>query len=170
MEKSEFYARVSDIQQELKAPKGQFNKFGKYNYRSCEDIIEGYKKLPFKIILKISDEVVAVGDRIYIKATATLTDGDNEFSCTGFAREALTKKGMDESQITGAASSYARKYALNGLFCIDDSKDADSMDNSKISPPSEQDMAWVKAIKDGTHKIDEINDLSHREYIKGLIG
>jgi len=149
MDKSEFYLRVSDIQQELKAPKNQFNAFGKYKYRSCEDIVQGYKKLPYQILLLISDEVVLVGDRVYVKATATLTDGENLISCTGLAREAQTKKGMDDSQITGAASSYARKYALNGLFCIDDTKDADSMNNSANNKISVKllSASQVKTIK-----------------------
>ena len=116
------------IQQELKAPKGQFNNFGKYKYRSCEDILEAVKPLLAKnnAQLTISDDIVEIGGRVYVKATATLTVGSEIESVTAFAREAETKKGMDESQITGMASSYARKYALNGLFLIDDTKDADA--------------------------------------------
>ena len=123
---------LARIQQELSCPKSQFNKFGKYNYRSCEDILEGLKKVLGECTLTIQDEIVQVGERIYVQATATLKSPDGEVE-TGkaFAREAEIKKGMDESQITGTASSYARKYALNGLFCIDDTKDADTMDNSK---------------------------------------
>lgn len=126
------------IQHELKAPKGQENKFGGYKYRSCEDIMEAVKPLLDKhgATLTVSDDIVFIGDkddaRFYIKATATLCDaegGEVLAQTTAFAREPLAKKGMDESQITGAASSYARKYALNGLFCIDDTKDADTMDN-----------------------------------------
>lgn len=176
MDKSEFYARISDIQQELKAPKNQFNKFGKYNYRSCEDIIEGYKKLPYKIILTISDKVIQVGDRVYIEATATLTDGENSISTTASARESLNKKGMDDSQISGTASSYARKYALNGLFCIDDTKDADSMDNSQQpasasnqAKPTVDDQAWIDAIKNGQATLEQINDINYRNKIKGFL-
>ena len=125
--------RVGDIQHKLKAPKGQYNSFGKYNYRSCEDILEGVKPLlkEHNLALLIDDEIVQIGERYYVKATAKITDGIECVSATAYAREPDTKKGMDESQITGATSSYARKYALNALLCIDDTKDADTMDNSK---------------------------------------
>lgn len=125
--------KLIEIQAELKAPKSQFNKFGGYNYRNCEDILEAVKPLCAKheIVPLLSDEIVMIGDRFYIKATAKVTDGKDEIATTAFARESKDKKGMDESQITGSASSYARKYALNGLFCIDDTKDADFMDNSQ---------------------------------------
>lgn len=122
------------IQSELKAPKNQRNTFGGYNYRSAEDILEAVKPLlkKEKCTLTISDEIVQVGDRIYIKSTATLTNEKGESTQTSaFAREPLSKKGQDESQVTGSASSYARKYALNGLFCIDDNKDADTLNVSK---------------------------------------
>lgn len=116
------------IQRKLKAPKNQYNSFGKYPYRSAEDILEAVKPLleEFKATLTLSDDIVQVGDRVYVKATATLKDGDEETTVTAFAREDETKKGMDGAQITGTASSYARKYALNGLFLIDDTKDADT--------------------------------------------
>lgn len=125
--------RVGDIQHKLKAPKGQYNSFGKYNYRSCEDILEGVKPLlkEHNLALLIDDEIVQIGERYYVKATAKITDGREIVSATAYAREPDTKKGMDESQITGATLSYARKYALNALLCIDDTKDADTMDNSK---------------------------------------
>lgn len=128
-----FQQKVVAVQSELKAPKGQYNSFGKYNYRSCEDILEGVKPLlnKYGLYLTIDDAVQLIGDRYYIKATATLSDGDNCISTSAYARESLDKKGMDSSQVTGATSSYARKYALNGLLCIDDTKDADTMDNSK---------------------------------------
>ena len=117
------------IQSELKAPKNQRNTFGNYNYRSAEDILEAVKPLLKKhsCHLTISDEMVQLGDRFYVKATALLekNDGSNDITVTAYAREEESKKGMDSSQITGATSSYARKYALNGLFCIDDTKDAD---------------------------------------------
>lgn len=120
--------KLINIQKELKAPKGQLNKFGGYKYRSCEYILEAVKPLCAKegVQLTVSDEIVMIGDRYYIKATASVTDGTETVTVNAFAREAETKKGMDESQITGATSSYARKYALNGLFCIDDTKDADT--------------------------------------------
>nr|DAH57576.1 MAG TPA: ERF superfamily protein [Caudoviricetes sp.] len=125
--------KLIEIQAELKAPKSQFNKFGGYNYRNCEDILEAVKPLCAKheIVPLLSDEIVLIGERYYVKAVAKVTDGKDEIITTAFARESLDKKGMDESQITGSASSYARKYALNGLFCIDDTKDADFMDNSQ---------------------------------------
>ena len=118
------------IQSELKAPKGQYNSFGKYKYRSCEDILEAVKPLCIKnnATLLLNDAVQEVSGRFYVVATATLVDtesGDSA-SVTAYAREPQDKKGMDDSQITGMASSYARKYALNGLFCIDDTKDADT--------------------------------------------
>jgi len=122
---SDLIKALAEIQQKLKAPKGQYNKFGKYAYRNCEDILEALKPLLGSLVLTLTDDIKMVSDRIYVKATVTLTDGDKSVESNGWAREALTKKGMDESQITGAASSYARKYALNGLFLTDDNKDAD---------------------------------------------
>lgn len=120
--------KLRDVQKELKAPKGNYNSFGKYKYRSCEDILEAVKPLlsQNELALTLTDEIVGVGNRVYVKATARLTDGEHEIQTVAYAREADSKKGMDESQITGTASSYARKYALNGLFCIDDAKDADT--------------------------------------------
>lgn len=130
-----FKERIVLAQNELKAPKGQFNSFGKYKYRSQEDILEGVKpiNLKFGLQLYLKDEPVMVGNRIYIKATATLEDihSDDYIEVTGFARESEVKKGMDDSQITGTASSYARKYALNGLYLIDDTKDADTDEHRK---------------------------------------
>jgi hypothetical protein len=120
---------LAAIQAELKAPKGNFNSFGKYRYRSCEDIVEAVKPLlaDHRCHLILSDEMVAVLDRVYVKATATIYKGTEVIGqATAFARESLDKKGMDDSQITGTASSYARKYALNGLLAIDDTKDADT--------------------------------------------
>lgn len=124
------------IQAELKAPKNQTNAFGKYKYRSAEDIVEAVKPILFKYntALIITDEIVQVGDRIYVKSTAALFDESNEelpIRVSGWAREEETKKGMDAAQITGSASSYARKYALNGLFAIDDTKDADATNDHK---------------------------------------
>lgn len=119
---------LTTIQTELKAPKSKYNSFGKYNYRSCEDILEAVKPLlsKYEASLTIRDEMIAVGERIYVKAIATFRSKDGDAEATAFAREPESKKGMDESQITGTASSYARKYALNGLFLIDDTKDADT--------------------------------------------
>ena len=167
----EFIKRVAKIQSELKAPKGQFNKFGKYNYRSCEDIMEGVKPLLDGLVLTVNDELQQAADRIYIKATATLTDGESSISNSALARESLTKKGMDDSQITGTASSYARKYALNGLFCIDDTKDADSMDNrvSQTNEPTENDRAWIDAVKANPEAINQIDDAVYKMRIELFI-
>ena len=139
----EFIEKIVAIQSELKAPKGQYNSFGKYNYRSCEDILEGVKPLLAKhgLVLTIQDSIELIGDRYYVKATATITDGKENVSTSAYARESLDKKGMDASQVTGATSSYARKYALNGLLAIDDTKDADTMDNSK--KPAQQTQETV---------------------------
>lgn len=134
----------------LKAPKGQYNGFGKYKYRSCEDILEALKPLLVLhgLLLTISDDILMVGNRIYVKATATVSCGGESISNTAFAREEDTKKGMDASQVTGAASSYARKYALNGLFCIDDTKDSDATntgDSDDENPLLEVALADIKA-------------------------
>lgn len=122
-------AKLVQIQRELKAPKGQYNSFGKYHYRSCEDITEAAKPIcaKYNTALTLDDDVVEIGGRVYIKATAKLTDAETENSIftTAFAREDESKKGMDSSQLTGATSSYARKYALSGLFALDDTKDSD---------------------------------------------
>lgn len=127
------YEKLVDVQVKLRAPKSQYNSFGKYSYRSCEDIVEGVKPLLKEsgVTLLISDDVVLIGERYYIKATATLIDNENgeHVSVSALAREPQSRKGMDDSQVTGSSSSYARKYALNGLFCIDDSKDPDTLNN-----------------------------------------
>ena len=122
---------LAKIQSLVKAPKGQFNKFGNYKYRSCEDIVEAVKLVinPLGFYLTLMDEIVLIGNRVYVKATATLSNGEQTYTATAYAREEETKKGMDGAQVTGAASSYARKYALNGLFAIDDTKDADATNN-----------------------------------------
>lgn len=138
---SVIHEKLLEIQNELKAPKGQYNDFGKYKYRSCEDILEAVKPILKKhgCVLTITDEIMHVGERYYIKATAKIVaaggdSGDEIAACTGYAREEETKKGMDGSQITGASSSYARKYALNGLFLIDDSKDSDHTNDGAPAP------------------------------------
>ena len=138
---------LKQIQQELKAPKGQYNSYGKYAYRSAEDILEAVKPLLAKYDAKLtlSDDITEVGGRIYVKATARFTEYNEKFdtndmtTVTAFAREPAERKGMDESQITGTASSYARKYALNGLFLIDDNKDVDSIDTPQTNAqPAQQ--------------------------------
>lgn len=120
--------KLSRIQAKLKAPKGQYNSFGKYAYRNQEDILEAVKPLLFAegLVQTISDEIIEVGGRIYVKAVVTITDGVTIISNSAFAREPLEQKGMNEAQITGSVSSYARKYALNGMYAIDDTKDADA--------------------------------------------
>lgn len=126
--------QLNKIQNSLKVPKSNRNSFGNYNYRSCEDILEAVKPLLGDATLIINDEIVLIGDRFYIKATASLYDGLVISTAVAFAREPLEKKGMDTAQITGATSSYARKYALNGLFLIDDTKDADATNTHDKEP------------------------------------
>jgi len=172
MQEKSFNQKVAEIQQKLKAPKGQYNSFGKYKYRSCEDILEAVKPLLGDLVLTINDEIIQVANRIYVRATATLKDGGESMSVSSYAREPEQKKGMDESQITGTASSYARKYALNGLFLIDDTKDADSMDNTQAgetlnngksldgkSTEKQAKILWAllykKYPKDGTDRIPQ---------------
>ena len=148
------YEKLSIIQSELKAPKGQYNSYGGYKYRSCEDILEAVKPhlKANNCVLTINDEIVTVGERYYIKATACLTAADDTAEMvtnTAYAREEETKKGMDGSQITGTASSYARKYALNGLFLIDDTKDADTDEHAKQTgaEPKEEKKASDKQVE-----------------------
>ena len=144
--------KLMNIQQELKAPKGQKNSFGNYNYRSCEDILEAVKPLlsKYKCILTINDELVNIGERYYIKATANLYDVESieVIANIAYARESLEKRGMDDSQITGATSSYARKYALNGLFAIDDTKDADTDEYQKQTIKKEKTKTYRDQLID----------------------
>ncbi len=152
----DFVAKVAKIQATLKAPKGQMNKFGNYRYRSCEDILEAVKPLleGSGIILTVSDEVVILGEntpfpRFYVKAIATLTDGTNSVTNSALAREADEKKGMDSAQVTGACSSYARKYALNGLLLIDDTKDADATEtHGKEEVKQETKPSFISKVKE----------------------
>jgi hypothetical protein len=132
---------LQQIQSRLVAPKSQRNTFGNYNYRSCEDILNGLKPLLAELggVVTLSDEMVDVGGRIYVKATALLDVGGEVYEASAFAREPLARKGMDDAQVTGATSSYARKYALNGLFAIDDTKDADH------GPPPQQQQQQPQA-------------------------
>ena len=154
MDKLNIHSKLKGIQSSLKAPKEQTNKFGGYAYRSAEDILTAVKPLlaEWNCTLVITDDVVEVGGRIYVKAMAVLActeGGEYTIQANGFARESETRKGMDDSQITGSASSYARKYALNGLFAIDDTKDADATNDhgkkpttqtKKISQPANADV------------------------------
>lgn len=161
------YEKLLNIQNELKAPKGQYNSFGKYKYRSCEDILEAVKPLcyKYKATLILSDTIRCIGDRYYIEAKARLIDAeqgiekeDTAVSNTALARESLEKKGMDDSQITGTASSYARKYALNGLFNIDDTKDADT-DEYKMQQDDNKKID--KKMIDSLNKAIENNNIDN---------
>lgn len=149
----ELVKKLAKIQQLLKAPKNQDNTFAKFKYRSSEDILEAVKPLLDELVLTTSDEMVMLGDRFYIKATAKIDSGKEAIEAYGWARECLTKKGMDEAQITGSVSSYARKYALNGLFCIDDNKDPDSQDNSK---KEDETIDLAKVAKDCGWTVQEV--------------
>lgn len=155
------YGKLLAIQRELKAPKGQYNSFGKYKYRSCEDIVEAVKPILAKnnCVLTMTDDIEVKGDRYYVLAAATLIDAESgeKTVVTAYAREDEEKKGMDGSQITGAASSYARKYALNGLFAIDDTKDADATNTHGKEENAEtalctECMAEIKPYKDKAGK------------------
>lgn len=147
---------LAKIQSLVKAPKGQLNKFGNYKYRSCEDIVEAVKLVinPLGYYLTLMDEIVLIGSRVYVKATATLSNGEQTYSATAYAREEETKKGMDAAQVTGAASSYARKYALNGLFAIDDTKDADATNNHD-TPTEQEKTLLINLIPDTDLSVTE---------------
>ena len=151
---NEINKKLEKIQKELKAPKGQVNTFGNFNYRSCEDILEAIKPLLDGCVVLLSDEIVLVGERYYVKATATFTDGTDRIEVTASARESLDKKGMDSAQITGASSSYARKYALIGLFLIDDTKVEDTTTVNRSPDPKRNDKGnfgktyYEKKLKD----------------------
>lgn len=145
----ELIEKVSKIQKELKAPKNQYNSFGKYNYRNQEDILESVKPLLAneKLVMTITDEVVDIGGRFYVKANVTITDGVNSLTNSALARETEDKKGMDAAQVTGATSSYARKYALNGMFLIDDTKDADSDEVTSLTKDNKTPSKFAKSTK-----------------------
>lgn len=158
------YEKLSAIQSELKAPKSQYNSFGKYNYRNCEDILEAVKPLcaKYKAVSVMGDEVIQIGERYYIKSTARLIDleSDGVVENTAYAREEAEKKGMDGSQVTGASSSYARKYALNGLFAIDDTKDSDTTNDGGREATS----ATKKA--QAVEKNEEFKRLTKSEFVQ----
>lgn len=155
--------RLVKVQNELKAPKGQFNKFGNYKYRSAEDILTAVKPLlaDNDLAMTITDDIVAVNDRVYVKALVTIRDvesGNVIANNCAFARESESKKGMDSSQITGTASSYARKYALNGMFLIDDTKDADTDEYHKQTKERVLDLVSLKAMFDTALTVKEKED------------
>lgn len=170
------YEKLQQVQSGLKAPKNQYNKFGDYHYRNCEDIQEAAKPLlkEVKAALVVGDELVMIGDRYYIKATARFVDCESNevVENTAYAREGLEKKGMDVSQVTGSTSSYARKYALNGLFCIDDVKDADNQDNTGKAPAKPGKAAGAaggrKTEKVTRAMIESIKSLIEKYSSKGL--
>ena len=163
--------QLAIIQAKVKAPKGQFNSFGKYHYRSAEDILEAVKQVvnPLGYSITISDTIINVGDRYYIKATATLSNGKETWSTDGYAREEESKKGMDGSQVTGASSSYARKYALNGLFALDDTKDSDATNTQgkELAKPIKKEEAKLELVEfqelqlviNSANTIEELNSL-----------
>lgn len=157
------YEKLGAIQAALKAPKGQENRFGGYRYRSCEDILEAVKPLLAEngIVLVISDEMVMVGERYYVRATATVIDGDQFFSTEAYAREPESRKGMDEAQVTGSSSSYARKYALNGLFCIDDTKDPDATNDHGKGKQESKPKPQPKVETYG-HDYSKLSELAER--------
>lgn len=150
--------KLIKVQSELKAPKGQKNTFGNYNYRSAEDILEAVKPLLSEqgLLMTITDIIEQIGERYYIQAKVILTDGEDTVEVTGYARESLNKKGMDDSQITGTDSSYARKYAMNGLFLIDDTKDSDSNEN-RTERENRAKKADVEAEREKQAKIAKLN-------------
>jgi len=166
------YTKLLNLQCELKAPKGQMNRFGNYKYRSNEDILTAVKPLlkEHKLSLMQTDEVVEVGGRLYVKATSILTNLENleeKITNNGYAREEESKKGMDGSQITGASSSYARKYALNGLFAIDDTKDSDNTNKGEEKPKKLATTAQIKELKDlGMDLVAEKNIIKKYELEK----
>ena len=164
------YEKLTEVQNELKAPKSKYNSFGKYNYRSCEDILEAVKPIlkAKRLAMTVKDDVFNIGDRFYIMATVTVFDCESEekVTTTAYAREDADKKGMDGSQITGSSSSYARKYALNGMFAIDDTKDADSwnthdkdrtFEKKEAERATEEQIAKLRALYKG--KEDKLTEL-----------
>ncbi|MCR9254335.1 MAG: ERF family protein [bacterium] len=165
MEEENIFVQIAQIQADLKAPKGQYNKFGKYNYRSAEDIIEAIKPhlQEHGLAQFISDEVKLIGDRYYVESTVTVTNGTKDHSVTASAREEEHKKGMDGSQITGAASSYARKYALNGMWNIDDTKDSDATNEHEDLPEW-----WSKAVMFLKNGEGTIEDIEKKYTLNGL--
>ena len=163
------YTKLLNVQSELKAPKSQYNSFGKYKYRSCEDILEALKPLLFKYkaTLILSDEIVLIGDRYYLKATAKIIDIEDGATIENYAlaREDETKKGQDLAQVTGSVSSYARKYALNGLFAIDDTKDSDATNKHDKDKSAQLDTTdrWTNKLSD-----KQISRLYAIAYSKGI--
>ena len=168
------YLKLVKVQNELKAPKSQYNSFGKYSYRNCEDILEALKPLlnEVKAIVNISDEIILIGERYYVKATVKFIDAETGevVEASAMAREEETKKGMDASQLTGSTSSYARKYALNGLFAIDDTKDADTTnthDKGNVKSLSEAQLKRMYVIgKNAGYENSKVDSMINQKYNK----
>lgn len=171
MEKT-FIEKLINVQTELKAPKNQYNKFGRFNYRSAEDILEAVKPLNKRegLFLTLSDEPTMIGDWHYIKATAKVCDETGHlFSVTAYAREPENKKGMDDSQITGSTSSYARKYALHGLYLIDDTKDADTNEHKEMQEQGENgttEKTFKENKKECEERLKRVTDKKGKDYKK----
>ena len=167
------YEKLAKIQSTLKAPKGQYNAFGKYKYRNCEDILEAVKPLlaEVKAVVIIGDELELIGNRFYVKATARFIDceSDAQITNSAYAREEDTKKGMDGSQVTGSSSSYARKYALNGLFCIDDTKDSDMTNGIPDQENSQKGQTGSQNAKPVTLTEAQKKELAELAYRKGKV-
>ena len=161
------YSELARIQNELNAPKTLFNKFGGYYYRNAEGILAAVKPLLNGLALIVNDEPMMIGERYYIKATATLTDGEESVSATAYAREDETKKGMDGCQLTGACSSYARKYALNALLMIDDTKDSDDDSLSPKNPKNEPEKPVVK--QDAPAKVETVKKIPPANPVQAYI-
>lgn len=173
MTEKTFTEKLITVQCDLKAPKGQRNDFGKYNYRSAEDIVNAVKPLNKEqgLLLTLSDKMILIGDRYYVEATATITDGETSQNYTAYAREAAAKKGMDESQITGTASSYARKYALNGLYLIDDTKDADTNEyKQQENNVAEAELESYLLIKDRLTELGRKTSKPYEELKRYILG
>ena len=177
------HEKLLKTQPVLKAPKSQYNSFGKYYYRNCEDILEAVKPICVQhgAVLTVADEIVNISDRFYVKATATLTDVETgeKVQNTAYAREEVDKKGMSSEQVTGSCSSYARKYSLNGLFCIDDTKDADTLNQGDQEPKvnakqiaelqalAKQKGVSIEKIVSG-YKLKSIQDIHPAQYNQAM--
>ncbi len=176
------HEKLCEIQSKLRVGKSQYNEFGRYYYRNCEDILQAVKPLLEGCTLVITDHIKAIGDRFYVQAVVTISDGESAIEAEGYAREPEERKGMDASMLTGSASSYARKYALSGLFCIDDNKDADdaveeiTADRFEVGidwfPQNNQPIAkmdaWFKSKSDSFELLDDTDKKKVRSYLKQI--
>ncbi len=172
-DKPTIHEELARLQKELIVTKDQYNDFSSFSYRSAEGILAALKPLLNGLTIILSDEIISVRDRVYVKSTAILSNGKETIEVSAFARETFSRKGMDDSQVTGSTSSYARKYALNGLFGLNDDKDADSMNNTAIEEKVEtqfnlddEAMNWVNYILLDMARLDEIKDPAYRNFIQ----